>query len=204
MVSRNPGLAWGESFFLRFKRVFQAPLVMSCAARVAVILRCHPGTCFAWAVFFCLCSSKRPSARLRSVAMASACLTAADARGVFAQGRIPAVMGADFPGGPVAANQLGQLCGAPVFFGEAGRVKAVFLRDLHHFAGPQFLPLAPDRDQLPAAAESGLLRTHAHALEPAPFQPPMLLAPAGIIFSGKKKAAAASFGPVPKSRFGCL
>jgi hypothetical protein len=39
---------------------------------------------------------------------------------------------------------------------------------------------------LPAAAQAGLFGAEADSLQPPAHQPPVLLAPAGVVFRGKK------------------
>jgi hypothetical protein len=44
---------------------------------------------------------------------------------------------------------------------------------------------------LPAAAQAGFFGTEASSLDAPAHQPPVLFAPAGVVFSGKKKVEGA-------------
>jgi hypothetical protein len=128
----------------------------------------------------------------------------ADSAGIFAQADIPTVVRAVFTGSPVIPDALQQLPGTVLLGGGAGAVEAVLLGLFDHLAGTQFLALPPDGQELPATAQPGFFRTDADPLNAPARQPPVVLDPTGIVFSGKKKAAAVGFAPAPKSRFGCL
>jgi hypothetical protein len=128
----------------------------------------------------------------------------ADAASIFAQADIPTVMSTVFNGSPVVANALQQLPSTVLLGGGAGAVEAVFFGLLDHFAGAKFLALPPDGQELPATAQPGFFGADADPLNAPAHQTTVLLEPTGIVFSGKKKAAATGFAPAPKSRFGCL
>lgn len=116
---------------------------------------------------------------------------AADSRSVFAQADVPAVVRAVFTGRPVLANFLQQLLSAVLAWGGAGTVEAVFFGRRGDFALAQFLAFPPYRQKLPAAAQACFLGTEADPLQAPAHQPPVLFNPAGVVFSGKKKAVGA-------------
>src|ERR1019366_2377815 len=106
----------------------------------------------------------------------------ADARSVFAQADVPAVVRAVFTGRPVFANFFQQLLGAVLPWGSAGAVEAVFLGLLGDLALAQFLALPPHGQKLPAAAQARFLGTEADPLQAPAHQPPVLFGPAGVVF----------------------
>ena len=118
-------------------------------------------------------------------------LAPADSRSVLAQADIPAVVRPVFTGRPVLANFLQQLLSAVLAWGGAGTVEAVFFGRHGDFALAQFLALPPHGQKLPAAAQARFLGTEADPLQAPAHQPPVLFGPAGVVFSGKKKAAGA-------------
>ena len=128
----------------------------------------------------------------------------ADARGVFAQAHIPAVMGAILAGGPVAANELEQLGGSVLLRGRAGGVEAVFLGRLDDLAPAQLFLLPPHGDELPATAQPRFFGAKTDALEAPADQPTVLLGPAGVIFRGERNLEAVEFEPAPECHFDCL
>jgi len=103
---------------------------------------------------------------------------------------------------PVIADGLEQALGAILLGGGAGSVKGVFFGGLDDFAPAQFLPLPPHGQKLPAAAQAGFLRTDSDPLNAPAHQASVFLAPAGVIFRGKKNLWAVAFAPFPKCRFG--
>ena len=111
----------------------------------------------------------------------------ADLRGIFAQTDIPAVVRAVLASRPMAANGFQQLLSAVLFLDRAGVVETVLFEFFDDLALAEFLLFAPDGDKLAAAAQAGLFRADADALQAPACQPPMFLVPARIIFLGKKK-----------------
>ncbi len=128
----------------------------------------------------------------------------ADSGSVFPQADVPTVMGAVFTGCPVAPDALEQLQGAVLLGGGTGAVETVFFGLFDYFAGTQFLTLAPYGQELPASAQAGLFGAKANPLNAPAHQTPVLFEPAGVVFRGKKNAAAAGFAPAPGCRSDCL
>src|SRR3974390_1019947 len=113
-------------------------------------------------------------------------------------------MGAVFARAPVITDGWEQVLGAVLLGGRAGAVKSVFFGGLDDFALAQFLPLPPHSQELPATAQAGLFGTYSDPLNAPANQAPVFLAPAGVIFRGKKNLWGVVFAPVPKCRFDCL
>jgi len=115
----------------------------------------------------------------------------ADARSVFAQTDIPAIVRAVFAARPVIPDGLEQLRGVVLLGSGAGAVVTVFLRFGSDFTLAQFLALSPHGDQLPAAAQAGRFGAKGGSLQAPAHQSPMFFKPAGVVFRGKKNAVAA-------------
>ena len=98
------------------------------------------------------------------------------------------VMGAVFDHLPVSQDDLRYLSLGALGSGQAGDLVAVFLLllllDLLAFA--QIVAGMPNRDELPVSAETGLFGGGLFALEAPTLQPPVLLAPTGVVFTEKK------------------
>jgi len=88
----------------------------------------------------------------------------------------------------MAANELSQLLGGRLFGNQAGDIPTVFLRFLDDLALAQLFAIAPHGDELPTAGQPGLLGIDRNALKSPALQAPMFLAPARIVFRGKKSA----------------
>ena len=112
-------------------------------------------------------------------------------------------MGAILGRRPMIANCLEQALGILLFGGGAGTVKRVFFGGLDDFALAQLLPLPPYRQKLPATAQAGILGAYGDPLNAPANQPSVFLAPAGVIFRGKKNLWGVVFAPFLKCRFDC-
>src|SRR5438105_532239 len=112
-------------------------------------------------------------------------------------------MGAVFGRCPVIADGLEQALGSVLLGGRAGTVKSVFFGGLDDFALAQFLALSPHGQKLPAPAQAGLLGTYRDPLNAPANQASVFLAPAGVVFRGKKNLWEVVFAPAPKCRFDC-
>jgi hypothetical protein len=129
---------------------------------------------------------------------------AADAGVVFAQAHIAPVMRAVFNGPPVIADRLEQLLSVVLLGGRTGAVKSVFFGGRDNFGPAQLLALSPHGQELPATAQTGIFGTDSDPLNAPANQAAMFLAPAGVVFRGKKNLWAAVVAPAPVCRFDCL
>jgi hypothetical protein len=115
-----------------------------------------------------------------------------DARAVFAEADIAAMMDAVFDRAPMAAHRVdeGLVAGFPV--AEAGDVVADFgFRGFFWWPGAcgrELDAFAMDREDLPAAGQSDFLGTDGQALDAAALEPPVPLLPRGVLLRGKKKS----------------
>lgn len=128
----------------------------------------------------------------------------ADLGGVLPQTDVAAVMRSVLTGRPMAANEFEQPGSAVLLRRSAGAVKTVFFKFLADLALPQLLLLPPQGDKLPTTTQAGFFGAKTDALDAPPDQPAVLLAPACVVFRGKKNLGASGCVPAPEHRFGCL
>lgn len=132
------------------------------------------------------------------------CAFASYQRAVFTEGDIASVMGIDFTGRPVISDETGKGLGIVFVNGQTAGIEGVLLGRFDDFAITELLTIPPNRDELPATAQPGFLRSHRNPLQAPPFESTVSFAPAGVVFRGKKNVQEASLELAPESRFGCL
>ncbi|TVP78100.1 MAG: hypothetical protein EA353_09100 [Puniceicoccaceae bacterium] len=77
-----------------------------------------------------------------------------------------------------------------IFLRKGSDIEGIFLFFFVDAPAAKVLPLAPDGDELPAPAQSGLFGTHTFALDAPALQPPVFFHPSAVMSVGKKTPGA--------------
>ena len=122
---------------------------------------------------------------------------------IFAKADIAPMMDAVLDRGPMTADDIQQFVVAQFPIRDTGGVVAdLVARRLGAWReGHAFTPHGHD---LPAAAQTDFFRRHRTALQPPPFQAPVVLLPSDGLIRGEKPAFAAGVGRVRGRRSDCL